>query len=74
MANEDIDLKPEAVRMTVRMNCLCGPGPELGRMKIVSGTSASGEPANSVLGLRFECRACHRQIGVEVVIDQPKPE
>jgi hypothetical protein len=74
MANEKIEIDPEAIRMSVRLNCLCGHGPEIGWMKVVSGTSASGEPANAGLGLRFECPACHRQVGVEVIVQPANPE
>jgi hypothetical protein len=73
MENHNIEIERflEAIRLSVRLNCLCKEGSEL--MKVVSGTSASGEPANAVVGLRFECPACHHRVGVEVVVQPPKP-
>ncbi len=64
----------EAIAMTVRLNCLCGHGPDIGWMKMVKRTAESAEPANTVQILQFECPACHHRVAAEVVITQSKPE
>ena len=72
MGNDDIYLEPEALRMSVRLNCLCTK--DINWMKVVTGTSGSGEPANAIVGLRYECPSCGRQVGMELVVQPPKPE
>ena len=72
MENDNIFLGPESLRIGILINCMCRKQ-EVSLMKAVSGTSASGGPANAALGLRHECPNCHRHIGVSLRIQPPIP-
>ena len=63
-----------AIRMTVRLNRLCGTGAQVGWMKMVKRMTESAEPANTVQILQFECPACHHRVAAEVVMTQSMSE
>lgn len=66
MADDKIEHGLNTIQTTVRINCLCEK--EINWMEVVRGSSGSGKATNAVMGWGLECPACHRQVGVEVIV------
>lgn len=66
MDSTDIIMGPEALQISLRLNCPCESG--INWMQIVDASAGSGSFTNMVSGSRFECPTCHRQISVELIV------
>jgi DNA-directed RNA polymerase subunit M/transcription elongation factor TFIIS len=64
MDNFDPIKGPELLQLAIRLYCQCEKDIDIHPMQIVGGAAEGAPFLNAVLGSRFECPKCHRQVSV----------
>ena len=57
---------PEALQMSIRINCICEA--DINWMQIISANAGGGSFNNMVSASCFECPKCHHRVAVEMVV------